>query len=165
MACNFGCCIHSQCNNGGLSADIAGDRHGNTLECVIGACLINRWSNGLGTRHACGSARLRGAVFFAKHSDQRNARRRSLSLAGYADWANFAPIWLTWWMGDVAGALLITPVIVLWAKSSARLLQAPTPARSGAVFGTAAVIGLIAFSPLSRHIANSGPLAFSQLFH
>ena len=87
----------------------------------------------------------------------------SLSHAGYADWANFAPIWLTWWMGDVAGALLITPVIVLWVKSSARLLQGQTLARSGAAFGAAAVIGLIAFSPLSRHVSNSGPLAFFSI--
>jgi hypothetical protein len=35
----------------------------------------------------------------------------SLSLGGYADWSEFRAIWTTWWMGDVAGALVITPAI------------------------------------------------------
>ena len=87
----------------------------------------------------------------------------SLSLAGYASWSNFAPIWLTWWMGDIAGALLITPAIVLWAKSPARSPQRRTAARSVAIFGSAAVIGLIAFSPLTQHIANSSALAFLSI--
>src|SRR5581483_8887440 len=77
-----------------------------------------------------------------------------------ADWVNFEPIWLTWWMGDLAGALLITPVIVLWTQSPAQALRYATLARSGAAFATAAIIGLVAFSPLSRHIPNSSPLAF-----
>ena len=43
----------------------------------------------------------------------------SLALAGSADWSEFAPIWLTWWLGDAAGAVVIAPVIVLWARSEA----------------------------------------------
>jgi integral membrane sensor domain MASE1 len=41
-----------------------------------------------------------------------------LVLAGFADPAKFSSIWLTWWLGDVGGQLLVTPFIVLWAKSS-----------------------------------------------
>jgi len=38
-------------------------------------------------------------------------------LAGYTEANNFVSIWLTWWLGDVAGALVITPAVVLWAES------------------------------------------------
>src|SRR5262245_5424908 len=41
----------------------------------------------------------------------------SLALAGLADSAKFPSIWLTWWLGDVGGKLLVTPFFVLWAKS------------------------------------------------
>src|SRR3989442_12030912 len=28
----------------------------------------------------------------------------TLSLAGYASWSEYESIWVTWWLGDVAGA-------------------------------------------------------------
>jgi signal transduction histidine kinase len=39
----------------------------------------------------------------------------SLVIVGEAAWAAFGPIWLTWWFGDAAGALIVTPVLVLWS--------------------------------------------------
>ena len=38
----------------------------------------------------------------------------SLALAGFANWANYGPIWTTWWLGDCAGDLVIAPLILLW---------------------------------------------------
>jgi PAS domain S-box-containing protein len=42
----------------------------------------------------------------------------SLALGGFADWANFGAIWLTWWLGDTTGDLLIAPLIILWSIPS-----------------------------------------------
>lgn len=39
----------------------------------------------------------------------------TLALGGYADWSSVPSIWPTWWLGDVAGAIIVTPVFVLWA--------------------------------------------------
>jgi signal transduction histidine kinase/ActR/RegA family two-component response regulator len=36
-------------------------------------------------------------------------------LAGLARWQSFAPIWLTWSLGDLVGAWILVPLIVLWA--------------------------------------------------
>ena len=44
----------------------------------------------------------------------------TLCVAGFAAWQDFAPIWVTWWLGDAAGALVVTPAIVLWAQSGRR---------------------------------------------
>jgi signal transduction histidine kinase/ActR/RegA family two-component response regulator len=44
----------------------------------------------------------------------------SLALAGFADWANYGAIWLTWWLGDATGDLLIAPLIILWSIPSKR---------------------------------------------
>src|SRR5207244_9311172 len=44
----------------------------------------------------------------------------SLALAGFADWTNYGAIWLTWWLGDATGDLLIAPLIILWSIASKR---------------------------------------------
>src|SRR5207245_2886262 len=40
----------------------------------------------------------------------------SLELGGYAAWTEGGRIWWTWWLGDVVGALIIAPLIVLWTQ-------------------------------------------------
>src|SRR6267143_1112925 len=37
----------------------------------------------------------------------------TLALTGYARWADFGPIWLTWWLGDAAGDLVAAPFLLL----------------------------------------------------
>src|SRR5262249_38589849 len=39
----------------------------------------------------------------------------SLWVGGFIGPGQFSLVWMTWWMGDFASALLLTPVIVLWA--------------------------------------------------
>src|SRR6266540_854738 len=41
----------------------------------------------------------------------------SLTLGGFAHWADFWGIWVTWWLGDGAGALVIAPVLLLWTEN------------------------------------------------
>src|SRR5256885_1758536 len=38
----------------------------------------------------------------------------SLALGGFADWDSYGTIWLTWWLGDATGALIVTPFLLLW---------------------------------------------------
>jgi integral membrane sensor domain MASE1 len=38
----------------------------------------------------------------------------TLMLTGNGEWQNFWPIWTTWWIGDLLGALVITPVLLTW---------------------------------------------------
>jgi two-component sensor histidine kinase len=137
---------------------------GNTCESFIGAYLINRWSEGIGTFDTpAGVGRFAAICFFPSTAISATLGVLSLSLAGFANWANFVPIWLTWWMGDLAGALLIAPVIVLWAKSPPQTMRWEMLARSGIIFATAAVIGLLAFSPFAKQVAFSNALAFLSI--
>jgi integral membrane sensor domain MASE1 len=41
----------------------------------------------------------------------------SLAAAGLADWSSVSAVWATWWLGDLAGAVMVAPVIVLWADA------------------------------------------------
>ena len=39
----------------------------------------------------------------------------SLCLAGYATWSQYLWIWLTWWLGNASGDLIVAPLLILWA--------------------------------------------------
>ena len=89
----------------------------------------------------------------------------ALCFFGHAPWSGFPALWATWWLGDSAGALGLAPVIVLWAQSLRDAHGAGTPGpvfprAAGIVFLSAAVVGLLAFSPLFEHSFIRVPLAF-----
>src|SRR5205807_9940480 len=41
----------------------------------------------------------------------------SLCVSGYASWSKYAWIWFTWWIGDATGDVIVTPLLILWARS------------------------------------------------
>src|SRR6266481_8014990 len=91
---------------------------GNSLEAVVGAYFINRWSNGRNTFSTPSSvARFALICVVIATPISPGIGVTSLATAGYTEWTNFANIWVTWWLGDVTSALVFTPVIVLWALS------------------------------------------------
>jgi two-component sensor histidine kinase len=136
---------------------------GNTLECLIGAYMINRWSYGLRTFDTpAGVARFALFCFTPSTAVSATIGVVTLSVAGFADWSKFAAIWTTWWMGDLTGALLVAPVIVLWAVDRHPLAQ-PQLREAGATFAATIAVGLIAFNPFVLLTANQGWLAFLSI--
>jgi PAS domain S-box-containing protein len=133
---------------------------GNAIEALVGAYLVNRWSGGRDTFETpAGIVRF---VFIAFLPTMLGASIgvSSLALGGAADWRNFGSIWLTWWLGDLAGVLVITPVVVLWATSSRQSLRGRELLETMGVLAGAAAIGLLAFSPLIEQTARRAPLGF-----
>jgi signal transduction histidine kinase/CheY-like chemotaxis protein len=63
----------------------------------------------------------------------------ALSIGGFAPWDEYAPIWATWLLGDFSGAVIFTPVIMLWIKDPRRHVN---PARDVDV---AVLLGLLTF--------------------
>jgi two-component sensor histidine kinase len=134
---------------------------GNTLESVTAAYLLARWSNGLATFETpAGVARFAAICLFPSTAISATVGVASLLVSGLAEPANLGPIWLTWWMGDLGGALIVAPAIVLAALSSRQSLRPEALAKAAVIFAAAAAIGLAAFSPLARSIPNSAPLGF-----
>ena len=84
----------------------------------------------------------------------------TLCLGGFAAWADYFPVWITWWLGDAAGILVLAPVLVLWARLDWRGFAADEWRASAAVLGIALLVGLIAFSPLLPRTQYTTPLAF-----
>jgi len=93
---------------------------GNTLEAFCGAWLVNRFAAGTTVFD-----RPQGVFTFALAAAVSTIIGpafgvTSLALAGFADLANYGAIWLTWWLGDATGDLLIAPLIILWSIPSKR---------------------------------------------
>ena len=101
----------------GSFATSLGIATGNTLEALVGAWLVNRFAGG---RHVFERARdvFKFAGLAAGVSTMVSATIgvTSLALGDYAPWADYGAIWLTWWLGDAVGALIVTPVVVLWSE-------------------------------------------------
>lgn len=134
---------------------------GNSLEAVVGAYLINRWSSGCNTFSTPNSvAKFALICFVIATPISASIGLTSLATAGYIERTNFANAWVTWWLGDVTGALVIAPVIVLWASSHYHAFNRNEYLEAIGVLATAAAIGLIAFSPLIEQTPSRDPLGF-----
>ncbi|WP_193375327.1 MASE1 domain-containing protein [Bradyrhizobium genomosp. III] len=134
---------------------------GNALEAIVGAYLINRWSSGCNTFSTPDSV-AKFAVICVVIATPISASigLTSLTIFGYIEQKSFADAWITWWLGDVTGALVITPVIVLWASSRDHDFERHALQETVGVLTTAAVVGLIAFSPLIEQTPGRDPLGF-----
>jgi signal transduction histidine kinase len=133
---------------------------GNTLEAVIATRLVERWAGGR-TAFERPQGVLRFALLAAVLATAVSATIgvTSLVVAGLASWPDFGAIWLTWWLGDASGALLITPAIVLWATS--RWQVSPKRWAEAVLVGLAAVAtGLIVFGGRVPFSVQRYPVAF-----
>src|SRR6516165_5912675 len=134
---------------------------GNSLEALVGAAVINVWSNGRDTFSTPNTV-AKFAVICVVLATPISATVgiTTLAIAGYAEWANFANIWLTWWLGDMIGALVVTPVVVLCALSDARAFRRTELTKSAAVISVAVAVGFIAFNPLFKQSQHPDTLGF-----
>ena len=134
---------------------------GNTLEAVTGGFLIERWSGGRET-----FMRPARVAKFALISVgpatiiSATVGVVTLGVAGFAAWANFVPIWVTWWLGDAAGALVVTPVLVLWAQTDWRAVNRRDVLEVLLLLACTVGVGFIAFSPLLPRSDYTSPLGF-----
>ena len=94
---------------------------GNTLDAVVGAWLVERFARGTDamerTRDVLKFAFL-GGLLSTAISPTIGVTSRLLD--GSADWNTYHLLWMTWWMANAAGVVLVAPLILLW-RSSHRL--------------------------------------------
>ena len=89
---------------------------GNTLEGVVAFSLLTRVKSARDLfMHVKGIFAFVGLAALASTTVGATVGVTSLALGGHVQWERYGDVWLTWWLGDATGALLVTPPIVLWA--------------------------------------------------
>jgi TolB-like protein/integral membrane sensor domain MASE1/class 3 adenylate cyclase/Flp pilus assembly protein TadD len=132
---------------------------GNTLEALVGAWLVNRFAGGTNVFD-----RLQGVFKFALAAGISTIISpafgvTSLGVAGFADWANYGAIWLTWWLGDATGDLVFTPLVLLWSVASKRRWNKKEAAEVGALLLLLVVLSAVVFGGWPAVSARNYPIA------
>jgi len=88
---------------------------GNTMEGLLGAYLVNRFARG-GRVFDRGRDIFRFTALAALVSTTVSATIGVVSLAvgGLLAWPDASRVWLTWWLGDAVGDIVIAPALILW---------------------------------------------------
>jgi len=133
---------------------------GNTLEALAGAALVRR--------HVADAPpyfdRVRNVVKFVAAAAlcatvAATIGVTSLALEGALSWPDFTANWGTWWHGDAAGIIIITPLILNW-KLRHDIVWSPAKILEAAGFAFSLLLtALLVFSNGTRHFS-SLPLTF-----
>jgi signal transduction histidine kinase/ActR/RegA family two-component response regulator len=133
---------------------------GNTLEGILAAWLLQRFAHGV---HAFESPPdiLKSALLVGLLSPTVSATIgvTSLMIGQYALLDEYPIIWLTWWMGDATGILIVTPAILLWVKHPRIEWNRRERVELGLLFLVLVVTCEVIFGPLI-HTTHKYPLQF-----
>src|SRR5213596_1876707 len=132
---------------------------GNTLEALAGAWLVNRFAGGTNVFD-----RPQGVFKFALAAAISTVISpvfgvTSLGVAGFADWANYGAISLTWWLGDATGDLVFTPLVLLWSVASKRRWNKKEAAEVGALLLFLVLLSGVVFGGWPAVSARNYPIA------
>jgi diguanylate cyclase (GGDEF)-like protein len=134
---------------------------GNTLEAVVGAYLVSRFASG---RRAFERASdvvkftLLAAILSTTISATFGVT--SLALGGFARWADYGWIWLTWWLGDAVGDLVVAPVALLWYARPLVRWPRSRALEAAALLAGVGLAGLLVFGGLFPSRVKDYPLEF-----
>jgi signal transduction histidine kinase len=91
---------------------------GNALEAIVGALLVERFAGGRDAFQRPYDFWKFGVLAgFIATTISPTFGVTSLCLGGFTRWADYGPVWLTWWLGDLGGALIVAPPLLLWASN------------------------------------------------
>ena len=137
---------------------------GNTLEALTGVWLVNRLAGGVQAfRSPLGVGKFAAIAGALATPISATIGVVALTLGGHAVWASFREVWITWWLGDFAGAMVVAPVLVLWVIDPPRLGK---PSGGTLEYALAilltAVVGFACLGPWPRH-GGEAALAFAAV--
>jgi integral membrane sensor domain MASE1 len=133
---------------------------GNTLEAVVGVWLVGRLAHGRGAFE-----RPRGIFAFTAAVLPGSAIAATLGVAslvlgGFAPRSDAAAIWITWALGDVSGALIVAPLLILWTADHSTLALRREPLEALALGVILVGVALIVFGGLAPTAWRQHPVSF-----
>ena len=134
---------------------------GNTSEGMLGAYLVERFAGG---RSVLSRAQfiLRFAILAGVVSSAVSPTLgvTSLALGGFLNWANYWPIWLTWWLGGTVGNLIVAPFLILSITERIPRWDRPKITEAIVLALYLALVAIGVFGGISHPNAESYPLEF-----
>ncbi len=134
---------------------------GNTAEALVGAFLVQRFAGG---RNAFDRARniFKFTLLAAFGSTMVSATIGvgTLFLGGLAAREQLGPIWLTWWLGDAAGDLVVAPALLLWSSTRAGPWKKERGLEAGLLLASLLLVAGLVFRGLIPGETKSYPLEF-----
>jgi integral membrane sensor domain MASE1 len=96
---------------------------GSTVQAFVGATLLSKWVGNHDLLESGSNVlRLFGAASTACLIAS-SVGVLSLAVAGFTPLSAIGFTWLTWWMGDAVGIVLVTPFLLVWFTKSNRSLR------------------------------------------
>jgi signal transduction histidine kinase/integral membrane sensor domain MASE1 len=135
---------------------------GNTLEALVAAWLINVWCDGRETFATTTGVAKFALVCVSSTTLSATVGIGSLIFSGDPP-TPLAVAWMTWWLGDLAGALVVAPFVVLWAAGNLHAFERTQWGEVGTIVAVTIAVGIIAFSPLIEQTSYRDPLGFLAL--
>ena len=133
---------------------------GNTAEGLFGAWLINVGCGGLAVFERIQNVFGFAVVALTAPIVSASIGVTTLVLAGLAAWSAYPEIWLTWWLGDVSGALVVAPLIIIWAQQPRASFDSGAWLEFTGLAAIALGVGALIFLGVQPLATQHAPVAF-----
>lgn len=133
---------------------------GNTLEALCGAWLVNRSAGGTRVFDRARDVFKFALIAVGSAAISPSIGVTSLAWGGFVDWGNYGGVWLTWWLGDLTGYLVIAPLVLLWWIGPRMEWDAKQKAEAALLLLLLVVVGEAVFGRRSAEFIMAYPLAF-----
>jgi signal transduction histidine kinase len=141
---------------GGASLPLAlGMALGNTLEALLGAHGLKRFVSFHNAIDRVQDVIGLALLSIVSTAISATTGTMTLILTGRVEWQGFGALWTTWWIGNLLGALVVTPMLLVWLTQ-----PHPEMKRGGALEGSALLVLLAALT--SYVFSNRPPVG---IFH
>nr|MBA3731109.1 MASE1 domain-containing protein [Gammaproteobacteria bacterium] len=78
----------------------------------------------------------------------------AMAIAELAPWSDVRMIWLTWWLGDAVGIIVVTPLLLVWRPKRQVKFGARQLTELGALLGAVMITGWLNFYLIDEHQLN-----------
>lgn len=89
---------------------------GNTAEAAVAGLLLSRYGALRHLFEVPGRVWRFAAVTFGAALIAATSGVATLAFAGQVPWDEFGRHWLTWWLGDATGAIIVAPLLLAWSE-------------------------------------------------
>ncbi|HEY3216749.1 MAG TPA: MASE1 domain-containing protein [Candidatus Eisenbacteria bacterium] len=145
----------------GTVATSAGIAAGNTLEGILGAYLVTRYASGKDAfRQSSDVFKFAALAGGLATTASATIGVTTLALGGFERWSHVGTTWVTWWLGDAAGAVVVAPFLVLWGLTPRISWNRRRAPEAALLWLSLLVVGLCVFGGLAPPGDRHYPLEF-----